>query len=121
MNASKPPATAGQAGSGQPAKKRYQWKPWKIAAVAFAGLLLVGGGALALTAGSAEPTTKSGSQDFGGTGPGGTGGPETARSPHRRRHRNRHPGQLRDRPGGPAHRRQQLVAGPAPGRGSASS
>ena len=80
MNASKPPATAGQAGSGQPAKKRYQWKPWKIAAVAFAGLLLVGGGALALTAGSAEPTTKSGSQDFGGTGPGGTGGPETARS-----------------------------------------
>lgn len=35
--------------------KDYIWKPWKIAAVAVAALLLVGGGALALF-GSSDPT-----------------------------------------------------------------
>ena len=49
--------------------KDYVWKPWKIAAVAVAALLVVGGGALALFGGDdAAPVESFRSESVGGAG-----------------------------------------------------
>lgn len=53
-------------------KTRYQWKPWKIGLVVFAGLLVLAGGALGIMAASGGGPGESATTTAGVGGPGGS-------------------------------------------------
>jgi uncharacterized membrane protein (Fun14 family) len=56
--------------------KSYRWKPWKIAVISFAGLLVVAGGVATMVVGGGEPAP---GVDAVGTGEGPAGGYPVAR------------------------------------------